>query len=113
MLTEQEAKGKVELDLGRVIATAEVTLNAKKIGVRVAPPWTFDLTGSLLTGENELDVLVFNTLANHYQTIPSSYRGDPASGLFGPVRLRSHDWSSDGIAQEDFEREKTRTFKFT
>lgn len=111
MLTEQEAKGKGELDLGCVIATAEVTLNGKKIGVRVAPPWTFDLTGSLRTGENELDVLVFNTLANHYQTIPSSYRGNPESGLFGPVKLRLPDWDMAGIAQEDFEREKTRTFK--
>lgn len=88
-LTEQEAEGSVELDLGRATATAEATINGKKIGVRVAPPWTFDTTGSLRAGENEIEVLVFNTLANHYQTIPSCYRGEPASGMFGPVRLRS------------------------
>ena len=56
-----------------------------------APPWSFDLSGSLKAGENEIDVLVFNTLSNHYQTIPSSYRGDPMSGLFGPVRVLSYE----------------------
>jgi hypothetical protein len=88
-LSGPEATRAVELDLGKVIATAEVTVNGKKIGVRVAPPWTFDLSGSLKAGENDVEVLVFNTLANHYQTIPSYYRGDPASGLFGPVEIRS------------------------
>ena len=29
--------------------------------------------------------------ANHYQTIPSSYRGNPMSGLFGPVRVLSYE----------------------
>lgn len=99
-LTEQEASGRVELDLGRVIATAEATLNGKKIGVRVAPPWKFDLSGSLKAGENKLDVLVYNTLANHYQTSPSGYQGDPVSGLFGPVQLRSSDWDLDGTGAE-------------
>jgi hypothetical protein len=37
-------------------------------------------------------VLVYNTLSNHYQTIPSNYRGSPVSGLMGPVHLRSRDW---------------------
>ena len=45
-------------------------------------------------GENTLEVLVYNTLANHYQTIPSRYRGNPASGLIGPVRLLSRDWKT-------------------
>ncbi len=75
------------LDLGRVIATAEVHLNGSKVGVRVAPPWRFDVTGLLKPGDNRLDVLVYSTLANHYQTIPSLYRGNPEAGLFGPVRL--------------------------
>lgn len=86
-LSEQEATGGVALDLSEVTATAEVWVNGRNAGVRVAPPWRFDLSGCLQAGENHLEVLVFNTLANHYQTLPSSYRGDPASGLFGPVKL--------------------------
>ena len=38
-------------------------------------------------GENRIEVLVFNTLANHYVTIPTRYRGDLTSGLLGPVTL--------------------------
>ncbi len=86
-LSEQEAQGRVEIDLGRVVATAEVIINGRKAGVRVAPPWKLDVSGLLREGENEIEVLVCNTLSNHYQTIPSLYRGDPKSGLFGPVRL--------------------------
>jgi hypothetical protein len=87
-LSEDEAGGTVELGLGRVIATAEVSVNGAGAGVRVAPPWKVDLTGKAKAGENALEVLVYNTLANHYQTIPSQYRGDPESGLLGPVTLR-------------------------
>ncbi len=93
-LVQDQARGKVEMDLGRVAATAEVHLNGKKVGVRVAPPWRLEVTGFLKEGENELEVLVYNTLANHYQTIPSRYRGKPISGLMGPVRLLSQDWST-------------------
>jgi hypothetical protein len=93
-LTEDEAKAHVTLDLGRVIATAEVHLNGSNVGVRVAPPWRFDVTDLLKSGDNRLEVLVYSTLANHYQTIPSRYRGNPEAGLFGPVRLLSRDWDT-------------------
>ena len=88
-LTEDEVNVPVTLDLGRVIATAEVHVNGSPAGVRAAPPWRFDVTGLLTTGRNRLEVLVYSTLANHYQTLPSRYRGNPAAGLFGPVRLLS------------------------
>ena len=91
-LTKDEAKGNVMLDLGSLVATAEIHLNGNKVAVLVAPPWKTDVTGFLRDGENKLEVLVYNTLANHYQTIPSRYRGNPVSGLLGPVRLLSPDW---------------------
>jgi len=91
-LTPEEAAGKVELDLGGVTATAEIRVNDKPVAVRVAPPWKAELSGCLKGGDNRLEILVYNTLANHYQTLPSSYRGSPLSGLIGPVRLRSRDW---------------------
>ena len=31
---------------------------------------------------------MFNTLANHYLTIPTRYRGELTSGLLGPVMLQ-------------------------
>jgi len=94
VLTAEQAGGKVELDLGQVVATAEVHVNGRKAGVKVAPPWRVDVSGLLKAGENIVEVLVYNTLANHYQTIPSRYRGAPTSGLLGPVRLLSRDWQA-------------------
>ncbi|HOC73451.1 MAG TPA: hypothetical protein PKL54_11575, partial [Candidatus Hydrogenedentes bacterium] len=54
----------------------------------VTPPWRVDVSGLVTPGENRVEVLVCNTLANHYGTIPTHYRGDPVSGLLGPVTLR-------------------------
>ena len=38
-------------------------------------------------GENRIEVLVYNTLGNHYVTIPTLFRGPLTSGLIGPVTL--------------------------
>ncbi|MFO1530314.1 MAG: hypothetical protein U1F77_11430 [Kiritimatiellia bacterium] len=78
----------VTLDLGNVVASAELRVNGRPAGVRVAPPWTFDLSGLVQPGENRLEVLVFNTLANHYTSIPTKYLGPTTAGLLGPVTLR-------------------------
>ncbi len=88
-LTPQQADGQTTLDLGSVVATAEVRVNGRVAGVRVAPPWTVDITALVQPGENRIEVLVFNTLANHYLTIPTRYRGELTSGLLGPVILRT------------------------
>lgn len=86
-LNEAEVKNKIIIDLGRIAGTAEVSVNDRPAGVKVAPPWRLDLTGFLKEGENRIAVTVYNTLANHYQTIPSRYRGDPVSGLLDPVKI--------------------------
>ena len=84
-----QARGAVTLDLGRLVATAEVHVNGQLAGIRVAPPWRVDITKYINPGENRIEVLVFNTLANHYLTIPTRYRGDLTSGLLGPVTIRT------------------------
>ncbi len=86
-LEDASSGGRVRLHLGDVAATAEVRWNGQLVGVRVAPPWTFDVSDHVRTGTNRVEILVCNTLANHYQTIPTSYRGSPRSGLIGPVSL--------------------------
>ena len=87
MLEEEQAGAPVTLDLGDVVATAEVRVNGELAGIRVAPPWRVDISKQVRAGENRIEVLVFNTLANHYRTIPTRYRGSTRSGLLGPVRL--------------------------
>jgi hypothetical protein len=86
-LTAEQVRGEVTLDLGKVVATAEVRVNGQVAGIRVAPPWRVDLSKHVRPGENRIEVLVYNTLANHYLTVPTRYRGEPTSGLLGPVRL--------------------------
>ena len=89
-VTLPEARHAV-LDLGNVAASAEVRVNGKPAGVLVAPPWTIDISSLVKTGENRVEVLVCNTLANHYCTVPTVYRGSPRSGLLGPVCVRLSD----------------------
>ncbi len=99
-LTAEEARAaRVTLDLGLVAGTAEVWVNGTPAGVRVAPPWRQEVGGLLKGGENVFEVLVCNTLANHYQTVPSRYRGNPVSGLLGPVRLLSREWEGEEAAE--------------
>jgi len=86
-LTPEQARGGITLDLGKVVATAEVRVNGQVAGIRVAPPWRVDISKQVKAGENRIEVLVFNTLANHYATIPTHYRGELTSGLLGPVTL--------------------------
>ena len=86
-LTPQQARGQLTLDLGNVVATAEVHVNGQLAGIRVAPPWRLDISKQAKPGENRLEILVFNTLANHYLTIPTRYPGELTSGLLGPVML--------------------------
>ena len=77
----------VVLDLGDVVASADVRVNGQPAGIRVSPPWRFDITSLVKPGENRIEILVRNTLANHYTTIPTQYRGNTTSGLLGPVTL--------------------------
>ncbi len=88
-LTTEQIREGLSLDLGKVVASAEVRVNGQSAGIRVAPPWRVDISGQAKPGANRIEVLVFNTLANHYRTIPTRYRGDLTSGLLGPVTVQT------------------------
>lgn len=77
----------VILDLGEVVATCEVKINHTSAGVLIAPPYKLDITEYVNEGSNHIEVLVYSTLSNHYQTIPTPYRGEPRAGLIGPVKV--------------------------
>ena len=83
--------GRALLDLGRVRATATLRVNGTAAGIRLAVPYTFDISDLLRAGENSIEATVHNTLANHYRIgYPTNfvYDGHTVSGLFGPVTLR-------------------------
>jgi hypothetical protein len=83
----QANSGQIILDLGKVVSSAEVSVNEVPVGTKLSAPWTFDLTGRLKDGENTLNILIYNTLGNHYLTTPSQYVGRINSGLIGPVTM--------------------------
>jgi hypothetical protein len=88
-LAPSRPAGQVFLDLGRVATVAEVHVNGKPAGVRMARPFRFDITGLVKPGRNQIRVKVANTLANHMSTYPTRYvfPGQTVSGLLGPVNI--------------------------
>ena len=78
----------VVLDLGDVDATCEVRVNGELAGILIGKPYSVDITPYLRSGANDLEVLVYSSLANHYSAIPSPYRGTPRAGLIGPVEVK-------------------------
>ena len=86
-MNAKQAKSCLTLNLGKVVSSAEVSVNGISIGTRLTAPWTFDLTGKLKEGENVIKVLIYNTMGNHYLTTPSQYVGRINSGLIGPVTI--------------------------
>lgn len=92
IVDETSGRGKVMLDLGEVIATCEVKVNGESAGILIAPPYRLDITPFVGDEQEiEIEVLVYSTLSNHYQTLPTPYRGDPKAGLIGPVAILTYD----------------------
>ncbi|MFZ4455052.1 MAG: glycosyl hydrolase [Bacteroidales bacterium] len=85
--SQQAASAEISLDLGDLVSSAEVWVNGQSIDIKLTPPWQFDLSGKLKSGDNKLEVLIYNTLGNHYLTTPSKYVGRTKSGLIGPVTI--------------------------
>jgi len=90
-LESEQLQREVILDLGAVNTTAEVTVNGQSVGVKLARPYRFDITDQVREGDNELEVIVYNTLANYFSTGPYEsefvFAGQTVSGLLGPVTV--------------------------
>jgi len=77
-----------QLDLGAAFEVAEVWVNGQTAGVRLAPPYQFEIGSFLQPGANRLTIEVTNTLVNAEPDFYSRYATQEPSGLLGPVRLR-------------------------
>lgn len=76
------------LDLGRVGQNASLTLNGKDLGMRISPPYRFDITHAMKVGENQAEVIVSNTLAHQMRLeLYSQFIPLGPSGLLGDMRL--------------------------
>jgi hypothetical protein len=78
------------LDLGEVQHNVEVWLNGRLIDTRLWPPYRVELTKHLKAGENELVLVVANSIANRFAWDVWGTRGEgkpEPSGVLGPVRI--------------------------
>jgi hypothetical protein len=78
------------LELGEVRGTAEVWVNGRRAGVRIWRPYRFEIGGLVQEGENEIEVLVLNTLGPYWKGHSASsftLAGQEVSGILGPVRV--------------------------
>lgn len=71
--------------------TARLSVNGKDLGIRIAPPYAFSLTGALQPGENQVVVEVANTLAGRVRDGFSYFLTLSPSGLLGPLTLYEAD----------------------
>ncbi|MBC8616930.1 hypothetical protein H8788_04195 [Parabacteroides faecis] len=84
---EKRSGDKIYLNLGQVISTAEVWVNKQKVGLKLTPPWRFDITEYVKDGDNRIEILLYNTAANYYLSVPTMYRGSTKAGLLGTASI--------------------------
>jgi hypothetical protein len=96
-------KEKLVLDLGKVNYSCETFLNGESLGVKIMPPYRYEIPSSKVKDVNELTIRVTNSVANEFTTTKSfdkwskwqmsvyhdkmsTFEKETVSGgLFGPV----------------------------
>ena len=63
-LTSEQSKSPGRLQLGKVFIIARVRMNGKDLGVVWTDPWAIDISNSVKSGENELEIEVTNCWVN-------------------------------------------------
>jgi len=82
-----DGSGPARLDLGAVHELARVRLNGVELGMRVAPPYLFDVPDGVLQTENALEIEVVNTLVKAQPDFFSAFAQQDPTGLLGPVTI--------------------------
>ena len=80
---EKTDSEKYVLDLGLVSEIAEVFVNGKSAGVRICEPYTFDLSGLLAYGKNQIEIDVTNSLGTEQRDVISHYLPIETFGIIG------------------------------
>ena len=93
------------IDLGKAAHATEILLNGTSLGIKLMPPYRYEISPSLLKEENELVVYVRNGIANEFEATEAFDKYYPwqlgnyikeerifhtdslESGLFGAVKL--------------------------
>lgn len=84
---EHDPDSRYYIEADRVVSSMKVSLNGADAGTLFCAPWRTDITELIRSGENELVLTVYGTLANNYYTVPTKYRGKLEYGIMSPVRI--------------------------
>ena len=90
ILPEGFNRGRVILHVGAADQVAEVFVNGESAGVRILPPYVFDVS-NLKPGSNEITVIVSNHSGHRERDGFSQYLHFEPSGLLGPVVLKKEE----------------------
>lgn len=97
-----EVPQKVLLDLGTVNYCCQVVLNGRDYGKQFRGPFVFDISDSLRSGINHLEITVTNTLANAYSPREVELQMEtlwpPRSGYENRQRVYERDSLVSGLA---------------
>lgn len=86
--TLSESAGRVVLELGCVGETARVYINGKYVAERIIPPYGFDISAYVNSGENTLTVVTTSHLGYKMRDGLSSFLAFEPVGLLGDVKLK-------------------------
>jgi hypothetical protein len=79
--------GPAALDFNAPGQTVKMKLNGKDFGMKICPPYRYDVTGVIKAGANTLELEIANTLVQTVKDHFSFYIQIPPSGLQEPVQL--------------------------
>jgi hypothetical protein len=106
---------RIYLDLGEVKNIAEVTLNAKDLGILWKPPFRIDVTDALKAGHNDLVVKITNLLPN--RLIGDAGKPDPRAfkkhGINGFAPDKWDEWLKIIKDEEQTGRYSKETGRYT
>jgi hypothetical protein len=98
VIDKMEPSATYLIDLGKVCFTAEVLINDKLIGHRIFSPYSLDITKSVTSGKNSIEIKVTPSQLNGF--IGEAFRGNKnfnmfkgkqndlmSAGLIGPVNI--------------------------
>jgi len=77
------------IDLGQVGQNARLLVNGTDCGIRICPPYRFALNGLLKPGQNTIEIVAANTLAQKHRDGFSYFLALEPAGMLGDVRLLS------------------------
>ena len=75
------------LELKEAYEVIELIVNGKSLDVRIAPPFSFNLTGFLQPGNHHIEIIATNNLARMIQDPMSSYLALEPLGLTQNIRI--------------------------